>query len=433
MADVTRPAKSSNLAGKRVLIIGTNYWPEETGTGPYTTGMAANLVEAGARVSVVTGFPHYPAWRIADAYRGRFLARESKDGVSILRVRHYVPKRQDAIRRGLYETTFLLHSLLHPVSAADVVIGVVPGLSAGVLATLEARRLGVPAGLVFQDLVGQAATQSGIPGGRLVAGTATRAEGWVARKACAVAIVSEAFRPYLVGIGVPASRILNVPNWTRGGAPRRDRERTRRWLGWQPQEQIVLHAGNMGLKQGLETVVLAASLAASRDEAVRFVLMGDGSQREGLRAQGRGIRTLSFLPPVDEDWFMDVLAAADVLLVNQRPSVEDMSLPSKLTSYFRAGRPIVAAVDPQGAAAQEVVRSGAGLVVSPGNPDLLLRSVQKLRADQERSRTLADSGPRHVERSLTPERSLKAMRNFVVRLMEQDIGQKHDFENVAAS
>ena len=62
------------------------------------------------------------------------------------------------------------------------------------------------------------------------------------------------------------------------------------------------------------------------------------------------------------------MQASDVLLVNQRASVADMSLPSKLTSYFPAARPVVAAVLPDSETAREIQAAQAGYVVSPEEP-----------------------------------------------------------------
>ena len=49
----------------RVLIVGINYSPELTGIGPYTAGLAEHLAARGDEVTVITGLPHYPDWRIA--------------------------------------------------------------------------------------------------------------------------------------------------------------------------------------------------------------------------------------------------------------------------------------------------------------------------------------------------------------------------------
>ena len=63
--------RQGGIAGKRVLVVGINYSPEPTGIAPYTTGMAEYLAEQGANVTVLTGVPHYPEWRIPDSYRGQ--------------------------------------------------------------------------------------------------------------------------------------------------------------------------------------------------------------------------------------------------------------------------------------------------------------------------------------------------------------------------
>jgi glycosyltransferase involved in cell wall biosynthesis len=59
-----------------------------------------------------------------------------------------------------------------------------------------------------------------------------------------------------------------------------------------------------------------------------------------------------------------------------------MSLPSKLTSYFAAGRPVLAAVEPTSEAAREIEASGAGLVVGPDEPRVLLDALQTLSKDE---------------------------------------------------
>jgi glycosyltransferase involved in cell wall biosynthesis len=76
--------------------------------------------------------------------------------------------------------------------------------------------------------------------------------------------------------------------------------------------------------------------------------------------------------------------------------VLDMSVPSKLTSYFAAGRPVVASVADRGGTALEVRRSGAGRLVPPEDPAALLAAVRELAADTEEAGRLGCAGPRHV-------------------------------------
>jgi colanic acid biosynthesis glycosyl transferase WcaI len=283
----------------------------------------------------------------------------------------------------MYEGTFGLTGLLASlrINPPSAILGVVPSLSGGVLARLTAQRLRAPYGLIFQDLMGPAARQSGIAGGGAVARATGAAEAWAAAGARAIGVVAETFTPYIASLGVPAERIHHVPNWARLARPSLGRAETRRRFGWSDDCQVVLHAGNMGLKQGLEQVVEAARLAADRNEPVRFVLAGDGSQADALRTAGAGLPTLDFLPVQLDGIHASMLEAADVLLLSERATQLDMSLPSKLTSYFAAGLPILAAVPLAGASAREVERAGAGLAVTAGDASAILDALERLRTD----------------------------------------------------
>src|SRR5579859_3986474 len=87
-ASERRQAESTSPVS--VLIIGLHYAPEPTGNAPYTTKLAEGLTAMGHRVEVITGYPHYPQWRIADGYSG-LSTEESINGVTVRRLRHTVP------------------------------------------------------------------------------------------------------------------------------------------------------------------------------------------------------------------------------------------------------------------------------------------------------------------------------------------------------
>src|SRR5690606_33378551 len=137
-------------------------------------------------------------------------------------------------------------------------------------------------------------------------------------------------------------------------------------------ELVVLHAGNQGAKQGLENVVEAARAADAQGAPVRFVLLGDGSRRAALQAAASGIRSIQLVDPLPEDRFPAALAAADVLLVNELAGLAEMSVPSKLTSYFDAGRAVLAATSAGSTTAHEIQASGAGVRVDAEDPQALL-------------------------------------------------------------
>ncbi|MFJ4841596.1 glycosyltransferase [Streptomyces sp. NPDC088746] len=388
---------------RRLLVVSTNYAPELTGIGPYATQLAEHWAASGARTEVLAGMPHYPAWRVDEEYRGVWRREESREGVRIHRRRHYVPPRQTALRRGAFEASVLAHGILAPPPGRfDAVVSQMPSLAGGVLGARLARRHRVPHIPVVQDLMGAAAAQSGIRGGGRAADVAAKAERYALRGAALVGVIHGSFVEGVTALGVDPGRIRVVPNWTHVHSPSADRAATRARLGWDGSTPVLLHSGNMGLKQGLDVLVGLARLAPD----IRVVLMGDGNQRDGLRELAAGLPNLDFLPPADADDFTDVLAAADVLAVTQRASVLDMSVPSKLTSYFVSGRPVVASVADGGGTADEVRRSGAGVLVAPEDPAALLGAVRRLAADPVTADALGAHGPRYVAQHLSREAGL---------------------------
>jgi glycosyltransferase involved in cell wall biosynthesis len=171
----------------------------------------------------------------------------------------------------------------------------------------------------------------------------------------------------------------------------------------------------MGKKQDLGTVMECARLAKLGNRAFRFVLMGDGSQRIALEALARELelQNLEFLPVQPQETFPNYLFAADVLLLNQAVSVSDMALPSKLTAYMAAGRPIVAAVDLGSETARELQVSGASLVVEPGKPHQLLEALDRLAADVNLQQQLGTNGEIYANTVLSRTSALLLLRDFV--------------------
>ncbi|HST65770.1 MAG TPA: glycosyltransferase [Mycobacteriales bacterium] len=408
------------LTGLAVTVVGIYYAPDSTGIAPYTTDLCETLAAHGASVHAVVGVPHYPQWTVAPEYRSRVRLRyrEERNGVRVSRVRHFVPASQNAARRGLYELSFRLSSgLACRGDRPDVVLGVTPNLAGAATAGALARASGAPLGLIVQDLMGMAAAQSGMPGGRRVSSAVAQLEARALRRAQRVGVITDAYVPLIVASGATAA-IDHLPNYAHVRSSALSKDEARRALGWSSAQRIALHSGNMGLKQDLGNVIEAARLALGRRDDLTFVLLGDGNTRGALEAQARGLPNLRFLDPLPDDEYPVALAAADCLILNERPSVLNMSMPSKLTSYFAAGRPVVAATHEAGATAAEMARSGAGRTVPPGEPALLLRAVEELVDDPERSARLGQSGRDYATHHLSQSSARTEIVRFVAALRD---------------
>jgi colanic acid biosynthesis glycosyl transferase WcaI len=403
----------------RIALLGVNYAPEVTGIAPYTTALAKGLHERGHDVRVFTSFPHYPEWRVpSDLATG--LREEILDGVAVQRLAHYIPSKPSGVRRAAFELSFGARLLTASWTRADVVICVSPALlaSAAALARGRVTRNRPALGLVVQDLYSRGVVETGLAGLGLE-GAAIRLESAVLRASDGLVVIHDRFRERVIGrLGVPETQVSVIRNWTHiEQTPPFDIAAFRSSMGWGEDEVVVLHAGGMGAKQALENVVQAAKLADNQHERVRFVLLGAGSRRDALIRAAQGVRSVQFLEPVGDEVFGKMLRAADVLLVNEGVGVTEMAVPSKLTSYFSAGRPVVAATDEASITASELRASGGGLRVDPGQPDALLRTSVALGRNREQARTLGVRGSDYCQRILSAEYAIDRYEEWIIDLL----------------
>ena len=411
---------SNPPSGRRLVVVTPYYAPEHSGTAPYVTAVTEHLARTND-VTVLTGVPHYPEWRIRGGYR-RWRVEERSERLRVVRLLHYVPSRQTALHRGVYELSFAVRALAAGARGnVDAVLAFGPPVLSTAAAQGLARRHRAAFGVVVHDLAGLGARESGITGGARVAALVGAVEGRTLRSADGIVVLHDRFRrPLTEQLGVDDSRITVIRNWVHvvvdPDESSRSSMQTRLRLGW-GDETVVLHTGNMGLKQGLENVIDAARLAEGRGDRVRFVLMGDGNQRETLERLAADVRTVDVVDPLPDADYVAALRAADVLLVNEREGMAEMSVPSKLTSYFYAGRPVVAATDPDSPTASEMRASGAGPIVPSGDPKALLSSVLVLTADAALAATHGTAGRNFADEHFDAEKALARYDAWIDRIV----------------
>lgn len=385
-----------------ICILSLHYPPEPTGNAPYSGGLAAGLAAAGRRVTVHAAHPHYPEWKIYDGHGG-WTRVEELQGVQVRRRLHYVPRPPRGIRRLVSELSFGLRLMFSRWESPGVVIALSPPLFSTALAVVRLRlmRQRPPLLVWVQDIYSLGMAETG-EGGDFV----QRITRWVERQTLGAAdrviVIHERFAEYVASdIGIDASKIVVLRNWTHlPPSAAVDPPTAKAKLGWPDSVTLAVHTGNMGAKQGLHNIVDAARLADERNSPVHFILVGEGSEKAALEAHGAGISRLTFVDPLDDQDFRLALGAADVLLVNEKPGVSAMAMPSKLTSYFDAGRPVVAATDRGGITASEIAAAQAGVIVPAGDPAALLNAVLMLRGDPEAAAKYGANGRRHREINL---------------------------------
>jgi colanic acid biosynthesis glycosyl transferase WcaI len=403
----------------RILVLGINYAPERTSVAPFTTGLSEHLASKCHIVKVITAFPYYPEWRIWDEYRGRITRREHMNGVDVRRVAHFIPWKASSLwQRLLHDFSFAGAALVAGMNSAecDIIYCSSPPPALALTAYVLSKWKGVPFTIKLTDLASEAAIATAIlrPDG-LALRLARALEGFLYKKAEAIFCLCDAFVEKLSKRGIPPSKLHRIPDWgdTEIIKPVTSDGSFRRIHGFAPNEFLVLHTGNMGKKQDLANVVRAAE-QTQHDKNLVWVIVGQGEDRKLVEQEifHRNLRNIRLLPLQSIDAMPQMYSAADTLLLNQKASVKDAVIPSKLLTYMSSGRPIIAAVDDQSEAARQIRRAGCGVIVVPEDPKALANGVLALRADPVLQNIAGIKGRSYAEANFTKALVLNAYDKF---------------------
>jgi glycosyltransferase involved in cell wall biosynthesis len=254
--------------------------------------------------------------------------------------------------------------------------------------------------MLVKDLPTQAARSVGMLNDGLLMRVGNAVERTAYKRADHIVVISDAFARYIEALGIEPARISLIPDWAdfESIQPTMADPDVRRMLGAGPDQFLVVHSGNMGAKQDLINVVKAAAILGS-DTRITIALIGDGTERAKIAdqiAQER-ISNLRLLPLQSVNDFPKVLAAADVLLVNQAPLVVDSVLPSKLLAYMASERPVLAAAHAQSTTAELVRTAMCGLVAEPGNPEALAVAIRSMASKRDDLGVMGQRGRAYVK------------------------------------
>jgi len=375
---------------------------------------ARALQAAGHTVMVVTGFPNYPSGRLYPGYRLKPIQRERIDGVDVVRLPLYPSHDASSFRRSLNYLSFFLSALIYLLvrrERFDLAYVYHPPITVGLAAALAGMVRRLPLVLDVQDLWPDSLAATGMAGGRRVAWWVGRLCALVYWRSNAIVAQSEGIHAALIARGVPSEKLITIRNWAdsepgqAGPAP-----------ALVPQRFVVVYGGNLGLAQGLGTVIEAAVRLRDHRPDVLIRLYGDGVEASALKAQAVALdlRNLEFHPRIGKDEINAVFARADALLVHLADHpLFDITLPSKVQAYLAMGRPIAAGLS--GEAARLLVESEAALVAPPGDPARLANAIAAL-ADTpaEDLRRMGLKGQAYYQRNLAFQQAM----DRTLRLLE---------------
>lgn len=358
----------------RILIVGINYAPEFIGIGKYTTEAAEWLAARGHEVRVICAPPYYPSWKVRKPYLSWAYSRETIAGVGVFRCPVWVPQRPTGLKRIIHLGSFALSSIPVCISQLfwkpDVIVAIEPPLFGAVVALFGAKLMRAKAWLHIQDLELDAAMGLGMIPGWLARGMFVF-ERWFMGKFDRISTISNAMMELIRQKGVSSDKVVLFPNWVDCGVLRplvRGDSLRGEW-GIPSDTKVLLYAGNIGKKQGLELLFPVAEVFLVKRPDVLFVIVGEGAAKVDLERVvfEKKLTNIIFKPLQPTEKLGALLASADVHLILQLQGAADLVMPSKLTGILAAGGVVLATTEEGTELYKVVTQNKIGQVVRPGS------------------------------------------------------------------
>ncbi|MBA2296183.1 MAG: glycosyltransferase family 4 protein [Actinobacteria bacterium] len=357
-------------ARPRILVLNQYYWPGVEATAQLLSQLCEELA-TDYEVTVVTGHLH-----------GHDLpSEEVRNGVRIVRVRSTSYDRSQLHLRAANYASYLGDTVLTALrrQRPDLVLCMTDPPVVGDIGLVVARRFGVPLLVISQDVFPEIAERVKRLEQPLVLGALRRLVALYLRRADRVVAIGHTMKRRLEEKGAPAERIVVIPNWvdTTELVPE---ERHNAWSREQGLDDsfVVMHSGNVGYAQDLDTLVRAATFL--RDLAsLQILVVGFGARHGDLtqlahRLEVTGmIRFLGYQPRARLSLS---LASADLHYVGLARGLSGFVVPSRINGILAVARPVLVSADPESETVKLVEEAGCGLVVPPGRPELVAGAIR---------------------------------------------------------
>ncbi len=394
-----------------ILIVTQYFWPEDFRINDLSLG----LLEKGHRVTVYTGIPNYPMGRFFPGYSFFKNLTQTYRGVKILRVPLVPRGNGKGFRLAINYLSFALLGSIMAIGRCraeyDLIFVYEPSpITVGLPAIILRKLKKAPIMFWVQDLWPESVTAAGAVRSKKILRLLEYLVSFIYKRCDRILVTSLAyFRPIKSVVKYP-DRVLYFPQTSEElyrpfTIKPKASEQAR-----MPEGFLVMFAGNIGAAQDFETILSAAENLKHHQD-IKWIIVGDGRMRPWVedqvrqRALGKTIYLLGRHPVEAMPGFF---SAADLLLVTlKREPIFALTIPAKVQSYLACGKPIVGALDGEGA--RIIEEAGAGITCQAEDPSGLAEAVLTIyRMSEAERRGMGMRGrtyyERHFDRSMLLDR-----------------------------
>lgn len=399
----------------RVVIIGINYYPEDSAIGLYTTEKAEFLVSKGYNVTVITGFPYYPQWRIRKDYKNKpYLFKENINGVNVFRSKQYVPTYPTFAKRILHMLSFTFGNFINLFKAPrpNVIISIIPFTTSAFLGWILKVIYKAKLWVHIQDFEFDAAIDSGL--------LSNNKKGifsfllWIEKKILSKADVVSTISYGMVDKLKSKTKVKSyyLTNWIDVSLFDIDRNKRHDYL--KSEKFKILYSGNIGAKQDWDFFFKFLN-AVQSIENIEVIIVGEGAEKEKVI---QGIKQFNFvnhynLVPYEE--LPLLLLGADLHILFQKTDVIDTVMPSKLLGMMASAKPSIVTGSLNSEVAKVFNESQGGYYFNGESIDEIIQSVLSIKNKTLLSKELGENARKFVFEKYSKE---KVLNDFLKALKE---------------
>ncbi|MDO9327509.1 MAG: glycosyltransferase family 4 protein [Pseudomonas sp.] len=365
----------------KVLVVSQYFWPESF----IINDLVKNLSAQGHVVKVLTGKPNYPDGVVFDGYSASGYQEENyESSVSVCRAPLRPRGSSGAKNLLLNYLSFIVNGVKFYPGAVkgeqfDAIFVFAPSPITSVIPAIYLKwKLKSHLAVWVQDLWPESLSATGF----ITNKAALRVVGWMVKGIYAfvdtLLVQSRAFREPVTRYA-DAGKVVYYPNSYPDVAPSTEEPRIPAPLLAELDNHFCLvFAGNLGTAQSVETLVEVTEKLRHLS-GLRIVLVGSGSMSSWIESQkqSRGLDNLVLagrFPVTEMPHFFS--RAAGLLVTLKQDEAFSYTIPSKVQAYLAAGRPIIAALDGEGARVIQEAR--AGLTCPAQDADGMANSIEQL-------------------------------------------------------
>jgi colanic acid biosynthesis glycosyl transferase WcaI len=168
------------------------------------------------------------------------------------------------------------------------------------------------------------------------------------------------------------------PNWVDCNKyyPIEDGKKNRLKWGFKENQKLILYAGSIGEKQGLNLILYVAGSFKNQKNIV-FIIAGSGSYLSKLKkiTKAQKIKNIHFLPLQPEEDFNEFLNMVDLHLILQKKKASGLVMPSKLTTILAVGGLVLVSTNIDSGLYRIISENNIGMIVEPESINKLIKSI----------------------------------------------------------